>query len=656
MMLALRLVSRRPWVLSTVVAGGLAGCGSNGDAPSGSAANVNVAGASGTGGAEASSGGAGGKGDAPTGGRAGAGAMGTAGSRAGATGTAGNAGTLSNSGGSAGVGPGGFAGAGLGGSAGVGPSGSAGASGAVGSAGAAGGNGNAGGPTCTPSNEPVSPTELAFPEAQGFGRHATGGRDGKVYHVTNLNDAGAGSFRDAVSQPQRIVVFDVGGYIALKTAVSVKSDVTIAGQSAPGEGIGFRGGEISFANASNVVLRHVRIRPGSDTESDTDDALSLYRAQNVMIDHCSFEFGPWNNIDGVSDDWQAHPVTNITFQDSLIANPTGQQFGAHTESVQSDWSWYRNAFANAHNRNPLAKVNNVFVNNVLYNCSAGYTTHTSTSFQHDIVNNAFIFGPASTGTDNTWFQIDENQSIFYAGNVKDNNLNGSLDGAATTPYWYQGTGTVLSAPWSSEATTPYSAESAYRIAISQAGALPRDPVDALVITQMRTLGKGTTGTGANTTGPDGSLYTSQAQTGLPNDGYGAIAGGTKPADADNDGMPDFWEQATGSDAAADDAMTKAPDGYALVERYLNWLAEPHAATHAGAAIDIDLSSLTLGFSDLSPTFSVTQPGCGAVALTGGHTAHFTPAAGFTGVSSFDFTVYGGDETTHTVHVAVLVGP
>src|SRR6185503_1611885 len=108
-------------------------------------------------------------------------------------------------------------------------------------------------------------------------------------------------------------------------------------------------------------------------------------------------------------------------------------------------------------------------------------------------------------------------------------------------------------------------------AVSLAGALPRDPVDALVISQVRTLGRGTTGTGANTTGPDGGLYTSQTQTGLSNNGYGAIAGGTKPTDTDNDGMPDFWERTNGSNPAMNDAMQKAPDGYALIERYLNWL-------------------------------------------------------------------------------------
>lgn len=502
----------------------------------------------------------------------------------------------------------------------------------------------------------VTVTDLAFPEAEGFGRHATGGRDGSVVHVTNLNDAGAGSFREAVSQPNRIVVFDVGGYVKLATAVSVKSNITIAGQTAPGGGIGLRGGEVSFANSSNIVCRYLRIRPGSDTASSEDDALSVYLARNVIVDHVSLEFAPWNDIDGVSDDWQNHPVTDITFQDSLIADPTGQQFGAHTESVASQWSWFRNVFANSHNRNPLAKADTVFVNNVLYNASAGYTTHTSTTFKHDIVNNAFVFGPASTGTDNTWYQIDKNQSIYAAGNVKDDNANGVFDGAPTSPYWYQGTGTVLTEAWSTLASTPYSAASAYRIGVSQAGALPRDPVDALVVSQLQTLGKGTTGTGANTRGPDGGLYTSQSETGLSNDGYGDIAGGTPPTDTDGDGMPDFWEQATGSDAGSDDAMQKAPDGYARIEQYLNWLGAPHAVSRAGASVDVDLASLVPGFSDAAPVFGVTQPSCGSVTLSDGHNARFTAPAGVSGVFTFTFTVTGSDGTTYAGHVGVAVTP
>jgi hypothetical protein len=546
------LSSSRPLAIAALL---MAGCGGGG-----------VSERSGAGGAGGDAGRAdrGGLGGQPSG-AAGAGLSG---------GTPGGTGGGSGVGGVSGVGGHGGTGSAAGASGRGGVSGTPGSGGSPG----VGGRQNSAGTTGTGG---TPPPPLAFPGAQGFGKHATGARNGVVYHVTNLNDAGAGSFRDAVGTPNRFVIFDVGGYIQLATAVSVKSNITIAGQTAPGGGIGFRGGEISFANSSNIICRFIRVRPGSETASDEDDALSLYRARNVMIDHASFEFGPWNNIDGVSDDWQAHPVTDITIQDSLIADPTGQQFGAHTESVSSQWAWYRNVFANSHNRNPLAKINTVFVNNVLYNASAGYTTHTSTMFTHDIVNNYFVFGPASTGTDNTWFQIDKNQAIHYAGNLKDTNRNGLLDGAATTPYWYQGEGTVLASPWSAEttATPPLDAASGARVALSLAGALPRDPIDALVLAQVMTLGQGTTGTGANTVGPDGDLYTSQAQTGLASNGYGAISGGAPPTDSDGDGMPDTWERATGANPAADDAMTKESDGYARIERYASWLAAPPRRHH-----------------------------------------------------------------------------
>ncbi len=535
--------------------------------------------------------------------------------------------------------------------------GTGGTSGGAGGAGT-GGRTGAGGATGAGGLGGTGPA-MAFPTAQGFGKKAIGGRNGVVFHVTNLNDAGTGSFRDAVSASNRIVVFDVGGYIQLVTAVSVKSNITIAGQTAPGGGIGFRGGEISFASQSDIICRHIRIRPGSETASTTDDALSLFRAHTVMIDHSSFEFAPWNNIDGVSDDWQNFPVTDISVQDTLIADPTGQQFGAHTESVSSQWAWYRNIFANSHNRNPLAKINTVFVNNVLYNYAAGYTTHTSTNFTHDILNNYFIFGPASTGTDNTWFQVDKNQSIYYAGNLKDTNLNGTLDGAATTPFWYQGPGPILTSPWSTEttATPALDTASAYRVAVSQAGALPRDPMDALIISQVATLGKGTTGQGANTVGPDGGLYTSQAQTGLDNNGYGTIAGGTRLTDTDNDGMPDVWETANGTNPSANDAMTKAPDGYALIEHYINWLAEPHATAAAGAPVNVDLSAYAGGFASVSPTYTVSGAQNGTVTLQADkHTAQLTPAAGFHGLASFAFSVAGSDGTSFKSSVVVLVTP
>lgn len=500
----------------------------------------------------------------------------------------------------------------------------------------------------------------AFPGALGFGANVTGGRGGTVYHVTTLADSGTGSFRDAVSHSGRIIIFDVGGYVKLNSAVSCSGNLTIAGQTAPGGGIGFYGGEISFSSRSNVICRYIRIRPGSLTASSTDDALGMADARTMIFDHCSFEFGPWNNVDAVSSDWQTTPVTEITFQSCLDADPTGQQFGAHTESPNSTMTWVYSVFANSHNRNPLAKINNVFVNNTLYNCNAGYTTHTSTPFNHDMVNNYFISGPGTGGSsDFPWFQVDDNQSIYYSGNLFDSDSDGTLNGSVTTPYWYQGgTGTILNSPWSPVTTTipTYNAATAYRLDVSLAGALPHDQIDNLVISQMQTLGNGTTGTGAGTAGPDGGLYTSQTQTGLGNSGYGIISGAIGATDSDGDGMPDYWEKAVGlSYLSAGDATTIASDGYANIEHYINWLGSLHALAITNTAVDVDLWQYTGGFTNASPTYTVNNGSNGVVTLTGGHIAHFVPNLNFSGLGSFQFSVTTSD-SAYSNSVSVLVTP
>jgi len=505
----------------------------------------------------------------------------------------------------------------------------------------------------------------AFPGALGFGSIATGARiGGSVYHVTTLADSGAGSFRDAVSSSGRTIVFDVGGYISLNSAVSAKGNLTIAGQTAPGGGIGFKGGEISFAGQANIIMRHVRIRPGSDTTSWEDDALSLYQAKNVILDHCSFEFGPYNNIDGVGD--STHVITNITFQNCIIADPDiaaqdssskGQQFGCHSESVGGTWSWFYNVFANSHNRNPLAKVNTVFINNLEYNCSAGYTTHTSTPFKHDIVNNYFIYGPASGGNF-PWYQIDNNQSMYFTGNLNDSDKNTTLNGSTTVPLpGYQGGGTILSAPWSTWTTNVpvMSTALAWRYDVSLAGTLPRDEMDALVISQVKTLGNGAVGFGAGTAGPDGGLYTSQTQTGLGNNGYGNITGGILPLDTDQDGMPDYWEQALGSNPNVADSLTPGTGGYSKLENYLNWLAGPHTVSAKNSFVDVDLRQYTSGFTNVSPVYAAFGPTNGTVVLlANGHMAEFTAAGNFSGLGSFNFSVHASDGTTMTNTVAVLV--
>ena len=485
----------------------------------------------------------------------------------------------------------------------------------------------------------------AFPGALGFGAYATGGRNGIVYHVTTLADSGTGSFRDAVSHSGRTVVFDVGGTITLNSAVSCASSLTIAGQTAPG-GICFNAGEVAFAGRNNIICRYLRIRPGSATASTGDDCLSLYQATNCILDHCSLAFGPWNNIDAVT-------CNNISIQHCIDANPIGQQFGAHTENVGAFYAWTYNIFANSHNRNPLAKINTVFINNVDYNCSAGYTTHTSTRFSHDVVNNYFVAGPASTtSSDFPWYQVDKNQSIYYSGNYYDANDNGTLDGSGTTPYWYQGTGTVLSSPWSSWTTVipTLSAPLAWRYDVSTAGAFPRDEVDALVISQVKTLGSGTTGTGAGTTGPAGGLYTSQSQTGLANSGYGTTTGGTAPANFSGDGLADYWKLAAGLNTNTAYPLTNTVTGYTLLENYLNFLAGPHAVTQTNMPVTISLSQFAAGFSG-SALFSVSNATNGTIALINGTNAMYTPTAGFAGLGAFNFNV---TESGYTLSAAVAV--
>ena len=488
----------------------------------------------------------------------------------------------------------------------------------------------------------ASAEPLAFPEALGFGANVTGGRAGTVYHVTNLNDDGAGSFRDAVSQGNRIVVFDVGGIINIKTAVSIKSNITIAGQTAPGEGIAIHGGKLSTGKQNNIIIRYLRIRPGENTASTKDDALNLYDAKNVIVDHCSVELAPWNNFGGSSDNAD-YRVTGITVQNSLIANPIGQQFGAHIESIDGTWAWYYNAFVNTHNRNPLDKINDIFVNNILYNFEAGYTTHTSAKFKHDIVNNYFVYGPEGK---NEWFQVDINQSIYASGNLIDKNRDGVLNGGPTSIYYYQGPGEELKNPWN-ELTTKgpmMSAASAWRYVTSQSGVLPYDDIDSLIWHQVGTLGK------------EGTLVKSVGAMGLKtNNGWGEVIAGKAATDSDKDGMPDYFENAMGYDSAKDDAMTKESDGYVRIEKYINWLGAMHAQVAGNGTLDFDLRTITRGFQEVKPSYTVSAAENGTVELAGdGYTARFTPDKDFKGLASFKYTVKGNDNTEYTGRVEILV--
>ena len=353
-----------------------------------------------------------------------------------------------------------------------------------------------------PASPAAGAATLAFPGAVGFGADAVGGAGGTVYEVTSLSDSGTGSFRDAVSEPHRIIEFEVGGYIELDSAVSVSSYLTIEGQTAPGGGIGIMGREVSFDGATNDIVQDIRFRQGT-LDSDTGkSSVNLEDSSDLIFDHVSIEFGQWDDLDSVG-------ASDITIQDSILADPIGQQFTAHTET--GPYTWYQDLFANSHNRNPLAKADTQFINNVVYNYQGGYTAgNSSGNFSHDAIGNYFIAGPSTTSPGDAWYQMD-NQSVYSSGNSLDSNKNGTLDGAALG---VGGGATALSAPWSSTtASIPAtSAAAAYAYVVANAGAYPRDEVDTQLIGNVTSLGTA------------GSLWTSQTATGLGNDGYGTISG------------------------------------------------------------------------------------------------------------------------------------
>lgn len=395
----------------------------------------------------------------------------------------------------------------------------------------------------------------AFPGAYGFGASATGGRGGTVYHVTNLDDSGAGSFRDAVSVGNRTIVFDVGGYIVLHSPVSLQSNLTIAGQTAPGGGIGIMGGEVSLSGQHNIIIRNLRIRQGNQDPLTGKSALNMGTGSNIILDHCSFEYGQWDSVDAVK-------TVNFTVQNSIIADPIGQQFGAHVEVGPS--TFYRNLWVNAHNRQPLSKDNTQYINNIIYGFQAGYTSgNTGGIFSHDIVNNYFIAGPETTSPGDNYFQMNANQSVYAVGNMLDSSRDGILNGVPSNTV---GSSLILSSPWAPTTTSipTLSAEDAYTSVIASAGAFPRDSVDNFVLGDATSLGT------------SGQLYKDQAVTGLSNDGYGTIAAGTPFANVDGDGIADYWAVANGistTDPSVGNALYGST-GYTNLEVYLNSLVLP----------------------------------------------------------------------------------
>jgi hypothetical protein len=380
----------------------------------------------------------------------------------------------------------------------------------------------------------------AFPGAEGFAAEAAGGRGGEIYHVTNLNDSGPGSLREGVEQAvkPRTIIFDVGGYIPLKGILRVGSDLTIAGQTAPGDGIGLRDSEVSLSGAHNVIIRYLRIRQGLAEKQDKKSAINMLGARDIMLDHLSIQWGRWDTVD-------MNDCTNIT-----------------SDNV----SFLRNLWISNQSRNPKSKGRVQYVNNVVYNWGVtGYVGgHSAADHSADLINNYFIKGPSSD--DHFVGEFKPTDHIYQTGNFVDLDRDGQLNGRPVTPVDFGGSAdapTLVAAP-TNPSPLPVTLDSAivaYQKVIASAGAsLHRDAVDRRLIEDLASLGK------------RGQTVHDPAEMG----GFGEIAGGKIPPDTDGDGIPDAWEAANGLNPKMADGNKLAASGRTELEEYLDSLTAPPA--------------------------------------------------------------------------------
>lgn len=395
--------------------------------------------------------------------------------------------------------------------------------------------------------------QLAFPGAEGFGRFAVGGRGGSVYHVTNLNDTGKGSFRDAVSKPGRTVVFDVAGVIKIGGKIAASPRITIAGQTAPGEGITVYGNSVSFKDST--IVRYVRFR-GSINMSKGSCTVVADDLNDIIFDHVSIEWGRWDNL-------HIKKSKNVTLQYCLVAEGIDpQRFGALLE-VPEYVTIHHCLFEGNQSRNPKAKAKIEFINNVVYNWGkSGFVGgHSSADHYQDLVGNYFIAGPNSTNSFLSMFSKTDH--VYHRENYADTNKDGKLNGRLITDDDVIGeTATLLREP----TLLPKSnvkistAAQACKVVMAEVGSsLKRDAVDKRIIGYFQSLGS------------KGAIFKTEADAG----GQQEI----KPVystlkDSDQDGIPDKWEKAnTLNPANVNDAQILNAKGYSNLEQYLNDLVK-----------------------------------------------------------------------------------
>ena len=452
----------------------------------------------------------------------------------------------------------------------------------------------------------------AFPGAEGGGMWVTGGRGGKVIHVTNLNDKGTGSLRAAIEEKgARTIVFDVAGIIELQSALKVQNgDVTIAGQTAPGDGICLKNYNFRI-HASNVIVRFIRCRMGDEKQTE-DDAMNLYTGNNdlqdVIIDHCSLS---WSTDECGS----FYGMTNFSLQWCILSESLRNSVhGKGKHGYGGIWggtnaTYHHNLLAHHDSRNPRLDHDYVstlkgpvsLVNNVIYNWGdnstyGGESANDRGEYKkYNIINNYYKPGPATAAGKvrfiDPWTKDCSNCSkatgsstivpghFYMDGNVMDGDNGKTADNWTGTTASAEVIANIKSAARFSYAEKAASlslqpAADAYTTVLGYAGAsFKRDAVDARVTRETKNGNYTYTGSNGST---NGFIDTQADVGGWP--AYGATEDEKAAVkDTDGDGIPDAVEDAFGLDkASAADGAAKTLDKhgrYTNLEMYLHYLVK-----------------------------------------------------------------------------------
>jgi hypothetical protein len=411
----------------------------------------------------------------------------------------------------------------------------------------------------------------AFPGAEGAGMFALGGRGGTVYAVTTLADYNpkskkeqpiVGSFRWAVSQKgPRIVVFSVSGIIELKQGIKIDEPrMTIAGQTAPGDGVCLKNYSVTVA-ADDVVVRHLRVRLGDEIEKE-QDALSVYQCKRVVLDHCSTSWSVDETLSVTGEGCGDVTVQWCVISESLDESKHHKGQHGYGSLIRTDGpvSFHHNLYAHHRTRCPRPGTYGQppgllldFRNNVIYDwiSPAGYTSEDPARINY--VSNYLRPGP-STREKVYMFNVGGAATQLYAaGNMLD--FSKTVDAEDWTLIEHATPENKLTAALPTAAVTTDTAEHGMERVLVEAGAtLPRrDAVDARIVEDVQ-LGKGRVINSQNDVGGWPKYATSEA-----------------PTDADGDGMPDDWERQHNLNPAdpADGSLDRDGDGYTNVEEYLN---------------------------------------------------------------------------------------